>query len=1766
MAESIEHLVLQQREYIKRLHTAVRNFNKDGSSRKTIPYYKTRLEIVNSLFASISELHMELVVSGDESVEDYIKADLFDKAEEAFVSYKSALLEGIDALQPAPPPPPPPPLFNLPLLPPAGNVPRPQRDDDPIQQNGPNDNVNANFNAHPHDFRLPTIAVPSFNGDYHSWPSFKNSFQHLVAQNPNLSNLQRLHYLKGSLAGDAKRLVQHYEIVDGNYMAAWDKLNLRYDNKKLLVNNHLKSLITHPGQSKESSCHLRELIDTFTDSLNGLRTLEVPTDGWDPIVIHLLTEKLPIETHSLWEATQMTNNDLPNLADLLIFLENRFRTLEAIAEKPSHERRNPFDKHSKSSARGHDKSFSHVASSAITCSLCNSSHYLRSCTSFLNMGVNERLKYVQQHKVCVNCLAPGHQIRACRSRMNCTKCNLRHHTLLHVNETTSEATSLPSTTEPTIPSVISNVTQHATTFNASTSTTSTPLAGPSANLVLLATAIVNIISSSGDAIPLRALIDPGSQVSFITNRAIQRLRLTTQASSSKVFGIGHTFSGISTKRATLSLQSIVDPTFKLNSEFLTLPQITGSLPQTPYTNSKWTHIRNLQLADPEFNRNSPVDLLLGAEVYGHIVLPGLQKGQSHEPVAQNTSIGWILLGGSSSASVSNNLSYHSCIDIDSRLRSFWEYEEPSRSITTSTPDELLCETHFNETHSRDESGRYTVRLPFKPAETALGSSREIAVNRLLQIERRLGKEPQLAKDYSDFMDEYEKMGHMKPVTENSNAYYIPHHPVFKQTSTTTKLRVVFDASRKTSTGMSLNDLLHVGPTIQDNLTTLLTRWRKYPIAFTADLEKMYRQIRINHQDLDFQRIVWRKSPHQKIQDFQLQTVTYGTACAQFLAVRSMHQLAHDGSGSYPLASKRLLEDFYVDDLLSGAYEIQEAVEIQSQLRDLCIAGGFNLRKWACNHDALLQSIPPSDREIKTSLLIDFDDTVKSLGIHWNPRNDEFTFQSTLDPSFAARTKRSMLSDISKLFDPLGWLSPLIIRAKILMQNLWCLNLGWDDQVPIDIFNKWRIIRDDLQCVHLIKLPRSMSHSTNQPIELHGFCDASIHAYSAVIYSRVLKSDGKYAIVLLAAKTKVSPIKTISLPKLELCGAHLLSKLINIVKNDLRINDVKCYAWCDSSIVLHWMRGHPNRLKTFVSNRISDIIQRGNIAQWRHVSGKENPADCATRGLDTIALQTHPLWWNGPSWLSQNADSWPLSIPDLPDSIPELKAVVLSTCIEENRIETAIQSTSKFTSLIRVIAYVKRFVRNANHSSARNKGTLTSLELRSSLQTIIRTVQSTVFHLDYHNLTTKIKLHHRSSLLSLNPFLDDDQLIRVGGRLQNSNMSFNAKHPIILPKGHHLTRLLIHRTHLSTIHGGPELVVTLLRRNYWIINMRSIVRQVIHKCIICFRFNAKPCSQQMGHLPSPRVQIDRAFTHTGVDCAGPIDVRMSKGRGAKSFKGYIVLFICLSTKAVHIEAVSDMSTPGFLAAYRRFCSRRGMPLHMYSDNGTNFVGASKVLRRDANIQLIHVSVDLLNEITNQGSEWHFIPPASPHFGGLWEAGIKSIKHHLKRVIGNSTLTFEELSTVLSQIEASLNSRPLCPTTADPSDDSALTPGHFLIGDSLLAPPENISQLNVSSPTRWQLVQKMRNDFWQRWQREYLTRMQQRPKWASKSSNIVPNDLVLIIEDNLPPTRWALGRILETHPGNDGLVRVATIKCQNTTIKRPIAKLALLPLSHNPAIAP
>ncbi|XP_067205328.1 uncharacterized protein [Linepithema humile] len=418
---------------------------------------------------------------------------------------------------------------------------------------------------------------------------------------------------------------------------------------------------------------------------------------------------------------------------------------------------------------------------------------------------------------------------------------------------------------------------------------------------------------------------------------------------------------------------------------------------------------------------------------------------------------------------------------------------------------------------------------------------------------------------------------------------------------------------------------------------------------------------------------------------------------------------------------------------------------------------------------------------------------------------------------------------------------------------------------------------------------------------------------------------------------------------------------------------------------------------------------------------------------------------------------------------------------------------------------------------------------------------------------------KSPLRTLTPFLDENSVLRLGRRLRNAAVSYEEQHPVIMPQGQ-LAYLLIAQAHKSTLHGGVQMVLRPLRQKYWLLGGRNSVKGYIRRCVPCIRHSAKLSSQLMGDLPSPRVNPSSPFAHTGVDYAGPFLITPFVGRGQKTRKNYIVLFICLVTKAIHIELVDDYSNTGFLAAFRRFVSRRGLPCKMYSDNGTNFHGADKELH--VAFKALMEDSSLQDTLANDKIEWKFIPAAAPHFGGLWEAGVKSFKSHLRRVAGSRTLSQAEFATLLCQIEACLNSRPIATLSDDPSDLSALTPGHFLIGRPIVAiPEESVLEINENRLSRWQLVHSLIEQIWHSWSQDYLHSLQQRSKWSVESSCFRVGELALLKNPLLSPSKWDLARVTQIHPGSDGLVRVVTVRTARSVLKRPITLLCRLPINRD-----
>ncbi|GFW54656.1 integrase catalytic domain-containing protein [Trichonephila clavipes] len=867
----------------------------------------------------------------------------------------------------------------------------------------------------------------------------------------------------------------------------------------------------------------------------------------------------------------------------------------------------------------------------------------------------------------------------------------------------------------------------------------------------------------------------------------------------------------------------------------------------------------------------------------------------------------------------------------------------------------------------------------------------------------------------------------------------------------------------------------------------------------------------------------------------------------------------------------------MDDLLSGADTPNNAISICKDIAHVLSSRGFHLRKWNPNStEFLAQFSEHSSHDARVEFSKDSNESSKVLGLFWNSSNDTFGFQPSLELT-PPLTKRRILSESSKIFDPLGLLSPCTVFMKIFYQKLWLTKTDWDSPIPQQLTEDWLRFQKAFNAINYLTVPRWVILTADNIVELHGFADASSLAYAAAIYCRQ-KHNGKIKVQLLVSKTKVAPVKQVSIPRLELCGAHLLSKLFKSVLRTLKYYTFDVFAWTDSKIVLSWLSGHPRQWKTFVANRTSEIIEVLPTKHWRHVPSKENPADIASRGIDPKCLPDCKLWWQGPPWLRLETSSWPKAESSCDEASDEVKAEQKSVSIfnlfthtSNDVIHGLFEHYSSLTKVIRIFAYCQRFIKNCKKiasqgssisSSHINTTSLTFSETKTAEETIIRWVQGFYFQEEIRSIKKQISLPPKSPLRSLHPFIDEHGLVRVGGRLQNSQLPFNSKHPIILPSQHSISELLIKEQHIAHLHAGPTLLAHVLRQSHWIVGSRKLINKCIRKCLKCNKFKTSTTTPQlMGNLPKHRATLERPFFSCGIDYAGPVLIKCNKGRGTKSTKGYIALFVCLATKAVHIEAVGDLTTDSFIAALRRFSARRGAPRHIYSDNGTNFVGARRKLDEIRKLWLSLPTNEAISYYLSKSSiDWLFIPPSSPHFGGIWESGIRSVKFHLKRVLGETILTFEELTTLLTQIEGLLNSRPLSYVNdSDIECISTLTPSHFLTGDVLLSVPEELPSTS-NHRDRWELLQNIKRGFWKKWSSEFISSLQPRKKCQDAQPNLKEDDIVLIKEEG-PPGTWPMARVLQVHPGNDGLVRVATVKTQDSVFKRPVHKLHKLPIYPN-----
>lgn len=734
-----------------------------------------------------------------------------------------------------------------------------------------------------------------------------------------MSNIQKYYYLQASLKGEAAHFIESLEISDSNYTVAWALPQDRYENKKIIIKNHIKCLFYLPTINKESFSALRNFVVNFQKNFRAVKNL-------NEILIHLLLTKSDFNTKKEWEIK--TKNEIsPQLNTFITFLTNRCHILESVDSNklnPHSQQQTPI-----SGKRGYlNKPYlqSNVSANinlTLSCLYCKEDHNIYYCNDFQKLTVSDRLNTIRKLKACVNCLRLGHTSNDCRGK-RCRICQNEHNTLLQINngaqrtfnnksnhgqnqqrENISNSAAGSSTSVDIAPNKFKKAEEQndndqriiECTQNLNNPHVNSFAGFTSSPFVILSTALVNILDKEGKYITGRALLDGRAQSNFISRDLFETLNIDPINVKIQVIGINGHASNICNAVKTKMKSNLSIYIFDL--QFLVTDKITTNTPQFTFEITNFNLSSNINLADPQFNQSQAVDLLLGTGIFYNLLLQGQICLGKNLPLLQNTKLGWIVAGSVGGNFVQNNIiSNFSEQILENKVERFWFQEElPYKENKYTQENEV--ESHFNSTVSKDTEGNFEVRLPFHDNfKTRLGASYAIAVNRFQSLERKLLRNQDLREKYNKFMAEYTELGHMSEINfDNTNIrgsnYFLPHHDVFKESSLTTKLRVVFDASSKTTSGVSLNDVLKIGPVIQDSLFFILLRFRVHSIVITADIAKMSRCVKVQKDDRAFQQIVWRNNPLDSLKIYQLNTVTYGTGPASFIATRCHKQLATD---------------------------------------------------------------------------------------------------------------------------------------------------------------------------------------------------------------------------------------------------------------------------------------------------------------------------------------------------------------------------------------------------------------------------------------------------------------------------------------------------------------------------------------------------------------------------------------------------------------------------------------------------------------------------------------------------------------------------------------------------------------------------------------------------------------------------------------------------------------------------------------------------------
>jgi hypothetical protein len=1578
--------------------------------------------------------------------------------------------------------------------------------------------------------RLPLPAPGIFNGDPLKYPIWLRAFETLV-ESRAVNPAERLHFLGKYVAGEAKEVIEGFMLLDGEdaYQRAKEMLGKRYGDPFAVACAFRKKLEAWPVIAPYDSSGLRKYSDFLVQcekAMHKVDSLKVLNDDQEN---QRMASKLPKWALTRWSRIvykwKEDNKKFPPFSEFVNYLvreadiacdpiNNRQPRKEDGGSKPPFGKpRRAFDKGRSLRTHSDDKNDGENKPMTKVCTLCNGTHELDSCKKFLEMDMKARKEFAKTKGLCFGCLGRGHLSKECKKRKKCVTCGKGHPTSLHGDYKVNT----------------DDVKQTGTQTVLCTKTCSTNDECQARISSMIVPVWLHHTENPENEILVYALLDDQSDTTFISLNVLNNLdvnghetllSLSTMHADSKLIQ-SHKINGLVINDFNRSNEIQLPRTFSCAS----IPVKRDQIPR-PEMASKWQHLAKIAPELVPYHLDVEVGLLIGANCPRAITPRQVIPGRDNEPYAQLTDLGWGIIGNVNEPCAEDGDLTAITHRVTTHIPAMTEESERSCTFAVKrvlkeviNPQQLrqMMESDFSERNNKEQpislddrkfldqlekgihqrkNGHYEMPLPFREKLPTLPNNKPQALRRLERLKTRLERDERYRQHYNTFMKELIDKGYAERVPDNEcseetkTVWYIPHHGVYHPQKPE-KLRVVFDCSASFH-DESLNSHLLQGPDLTNGLVGVLCRFRQGPVAFSCDVEGMFHQFHVDEAHRNYLRFLWWENEDYASTptEFRMTVHLFGATSSPGCANYGLRKIADDNADEFGLEVANFVKkDFYVDDGLKSVTTVPEAVSLIHNTKDLLARGGLRLHKFVSNSKDVLATIAPEDRATGLKDLNFPDDRLpveRTLGTHWCIESDSFQLRITLqDKPF---TRRGILSTVSSIYDPLGFVAPLLLKGKQILQDLCREKADWDDPVPEQIKRKWEKWRNDLLLLNDMKVQRCLvpvGFEEAKTTELHHFSDASTTGYGQCSYLRLVNDKDEVHCAFVMGKSRVTPLKPITIPRLELSAALVSVKVSCMLHDELDYDNIVDVFWTDSKVALGYITNDARRFQVFVANRVQQIRDCTSPDQWNYVETKENPADDASRGLSSQQLNETSRWLTGPAFLWQpdfrpvEQESWNPA-PDDPE-VKKANSFVTQT------------SNAEFPSMVSRIDYfscwfrAKRAVANClklknrlkNHPKKRNLNITTGRHNQPSVEdfqraetAILKMVQEEAFpeemkilrQVDVSNRKgeskLKASLKGASCLYRLDPFLDPDGVLRVGGRIKRSSLPYHIKHPAVLPRKGHVTTLIIRYYHQNIKHQGRGMTLNELRSNgFWIIGGSSAVGYHIANCVTCQKLRGAVQEQKMADLPSDRLEPAPPFTFCAVDYFGPWYIK----EGRRELKRYGVLFTCLASRAIHLEVAKTLETDSFINVLRCFLARRGPVRQLRSDQGTNLVGARGELKE----ALRKMDPDEVRRFLLKKEcdffEFKLNTPKASHAGGVWERMIRTVRNALDGLLEQhgTQLDEESLRTLICEAEAIVNSRPIVAVGTNSPEVEPLTPNHLLTMKSrvLMAPPGEFQRADV-----------------------------------------------------------------------------------------------------------